>query len=213
MKTKIKRITMAFIFALSLTGLLGQNQTKKSSVTSVERKFSVSTTYLVFLNSGKESTNTHHYEFHAGYKLTPKDKIGIKAATWKLFAPMGMPIIEQLEFEEQNFYPGRLKETGVGVTYQRILWKGLFASIEILPLKKTYLDENAVELDHGFRLYTSYHLGYQINLFKNRFYIEPQVHCNYWPVDSKGPDGFEEKESHWNNYILFEPNLYIGIKF
>ena len=41
-------------------------------------KFSVGTTWLTFLNFGKEETNTHHYEFHFGYKLTPKDKIGIK---------------------------------------------------------------------------------------------------------------------------------------
>ena len=210
---KTKRIMMAMLFAISLTGMFGQNQTKKSAETLKERNFSVSTTYLVFLNYGDEATNTHHYEFHAGYKLTNKDKIGIKAATWKLFAPMGMPIKEQLEFDEDNFYPGRLKETGVGVTYQRILWKGLFGAIEILPLKKTYLDENNVEIDNGFKLYTSYHLGYHISLFKNRFYIEPQVHCNYWPVDSKGPEGFEEKESNKNNYILFEPNLYIGFNF
>ena len=29
----------------------------------------------------------------------------------------------------------------------------------------------------------------------------------------KAPQGFEEKESKWNNYFLFEPNLYIGVNF
>jgi hypothetical protein len=115
--------------------------------------------------------------------------------------------------DENEFYPGKLKEDGIGITYQRILWKGLFAAIEILPLKKTYLDENKEEIDNGFKLYTSYHVGYYLPLLKNRLYIEPQIHCNYWPIDSEGPQGFEEKESKWNNYFLFEPNLYIGVNF
>jgi len=176
-------------------------------------KFSVNTTWYTFLNFGNEETNTHHYEFHFGYRLTPKDKIGIKVATWQLFAPMGIPLWDPLFKDESEFYPGKLKEVGVGVTYQRMLWKGLFATVEIYPLRKTYLDENKEEIGNGFKLYTSYHLGYHIPLFKNRLYIEPQVHCNYWPIDSEGPEGFEEKESKWNNYFLFEPNLYIGVNF
>jgi hypothetical protein len=108
---------------------------------------------------------------------------------------------------------GRLRESGIGVTYQRILWKGLFATIEIFPLKKTYLDEAKKKIGNGFKLYTTYHLGYHIPLFKDRLYIEPQIHCNYWPINTKGPQGFDEKERKWNNYFLFEPNLYIGINF
>jgi len=176
-------------------------------------KFSFGTTYLTFANFGEEKTNTHHYEFHLGYKLTPKDKIGIKVATWKMFAPMGMPMQEQLKFDENNFYPGRLRESGIGVTYQRMIWKGLFATIELLPQVKTYLDENEKKIGNGFKLYTSYHLGYHISLFKDRVFLEPQIHCQYWPIDTNIPQSFREKERKWNNYFLFEPNLYIGINF
>jgi hypothetical protein len=214
---KTKRITTALLFALFLTQAFSQNstQTIKSSVicTVPDYKFSVSTPYLTFVNFGPEETNTHHYEFHFKYKLTPKDKIGIKVATWKLFQPLGMPLLDAFEMKESEFYPGRLKERGIGITYQRMLWKGLFASVEILPLWKTYLDENNKKIDDGFMLYTSYHLGYHISLFKGRFYVEPQVHCNYWPIDTKAPQGFKEIDDKWNNYFLFEPNLYIGIKF
>jgi len=217
MKTMKKLISTTVMIAIFTTLAFSQNTSQKAKNTAKETvpsyKFSLSTTYLIFMNFGEEETNTHHYELHFGYKLTPKDKIGIKVATWKLFAPMGMPMQEQLKFDESNFYPGRLRETGLGVTYQRILWKGLFASIEILPLYKTYLDENSNEVDNGFKLYTTYHLGYRIPLFKNRAFIEPQIHCNYWPIDSEGPQGFEEKESEWNNYLLFEPNIYLGINF
>lgn len=116
------------------------------------------------------------------------------------------------EFKEENeFWPGRLSECGIGVTYQRMLWKGLFAAVEVLPLYKTYLGENDNEIEEGFKLYTTYHLGYHISLFKNRVYLEPQVHCNYWPIDTKAPQGFQELENKWKNYFLFEPNLYIGV--
>ncbi|MCD4693645.1 MAG: hypothetical protein K8R79_12075 [Calditrichales bacterium] len=213
MKTKTKGITVALLFALSTISMFGQNQTKLSSEISNEKNLSVSTTYYTFLNFGEEKTNTHHYEFHVGYNLTPKDRIGIKLATWKMFAPMGMPMQEQLKFDENNFYAGRLRENGLGVTYQRMLWKGLFATIEVLPQLKTYIDKNDKKIGNGFKLYTSYHLGYHISFFKDRVYLEPQIHCQYWPINTNVPQGFKEKDSKWNNYFLFEPNLYIGFKF
>ena len=210
---KTKSITTALLFALSFTSMFGQKQTKQNSETSSERKFSVSTTYLSLVNFGEEKTNTHHYEFHFGYKLTPKDRIGIKLATWKMFAPMGMPMQEQIKLDENNFYPGRLREKGIGVTYQRMLWKGLFATVEVMPQLKTYIDKNDKKVGNGFKLYTSYHLGYHIPFFKNRVYLEPQIHCQYWPINTNTPQAFKEKDIKWNNYFLFEPNLYIGVNF
>src|SRR6056297_2580582 len=149
MNTKI--ISIAFLFATTVTNMCGQSQTNQSLETSIERKFSVSTTYLSFVNFEEEKTNLHHYELHFGYKLTPKDRIGIKLATWKMYAPMGMPMEEQLKFDELNFYSGRLRETGLGATYQRMLWKGLFATIEILPQLTTYIDENDKKIGNGFK--------------------------------------------------------------
>jgi hypothetical protein len=213
MKTKTKRVTMAILFALSFTSMFGQNQTKQSFDTLIERKFSVSTTWLTFMNYDEEKINTHHYEFHVGYQLTSKDKIGIKIATWKMFAPMGMPIQEQIKKDEKNFYPGRLRESGIGVTYQRIIWKGLFATVEVLPQLKTYIDKNNKEIGNGFKLYTTYHIGYHISFFKDRMYVEPQIHCNYWPIDTNTPQSFKDCDDKGSNYILFEPNLYIGVKF
>ncbi len=204
-------IAMLAAMAFSQDSRTNERGAAKNSFSSY--KFSVSTTYLTFMNFGDEKTNTHHYEFHFGYQLNYRDKIGIKVASWKLFAPMGIPMWDPLFQDESEFFPGRLAECGIGVTYQRILWKRLFATIEVLPLFKTYLDENNKETGNGFKLYTTFHLGYHIGLFKNRMFIEPQIHFNYWPIDSKAPQSFEERESKWNNYFLFEPNLYIGINF
>jgi len=174
----------------------------------------VFTTYLSFSNFGKSETNTQHYEIQARYHLSEKDAVGIKAAIWKLFAPMGIPIWDDQFLEEGSFYPGRIRETGVGITYQRKLWKGLFSTLEILPLKTTYLDEFDTQIGSGFKLYNSYHLGYHIPLFKKgRFFIEPQLHINHWIVNTNVPQAFKDEEVKWNKYFLIEPNLYLGIKF
>ncbi len=208
-----KKIAITIALVSSVCLLFSQSSETRKKQEKIERQFSVSTTYYSFMNFEKEETNTHHYEFHFGYQLTPKDKIGIKFATWKMYAPMGMPMQEQLSFNENNFYPGRLRETGIGITYQRLIWKGLFATVEVLPQLKTYFDENNKKIGNGFKLYSSYHVGYHLSFFKNRFYIEPQVHCQYWPIDTNTPASFKSIDKKWHNYFLFEPNLYIGFKF
>ena len=204
-------IAICTVLAISQESSSEVNSNSKKVIPSY--KFSLSTTYLTFANFGPEGTNTHHYEFHFGYQLTVKDKIGIKVASRKLFSPMGIPMWDPLFQDESEFFPGRLAECGIGVIYQRMIWKGLFATVEVLPLYKTYLDENKKDAGDGFKLYTTLHLGYHIRLLKNRLFIEPQIHCNYWPVDTKAPQSFQERESKWNNYFLFEPNLYIGVNF
>jgi len=211
------KITLLLTFAFLVTKVFSQNtiqESRKSGNGVVnDHKFSLSTTYLSLLNFGEEKTNTHHYEFHFGYKLTSKDKFSIKVATWKMFAPMGMPIQEQLKFDEMNFYPGRLRESGIGITYQRIIWKSVFATVEILPQLETYYNLSNEKIANGFKLYTSYHLGYHIPIFRDRVYLEPQIHCQYWPVNTNVPESFEVMNNKWNKYFLFEPNLYIGFNF
>ena len=44
-------------------------------------------------------------------------------------------------------------------------------------------------------------------------FIEPQIHCQNWFIDTNTPPGFKEKDNKWHNYFLFEPNVYIGVKF
>lgn len=198
------------IFAQNTTNVVTTNKKNEQ----LKYKYAFYTTWLSLFNFGKPETNTHHYEIHFGYQLTGRDRIGIKAATWKLFAPMGIPIWDDQFLDKNSFYPGRLKETGIGITYQRKLWKGLFASIEVLPLITEYIDKEVHVISKGFKFYNSYHLGYQISLFKNkRFFIEPQLHINHWTINTNVPDTFAAEEKKWNNYFLIEPNLYFGIKF
>jgi hypothetical protein len=93
--------------------------------------------------------------------------------------------------KESEFYPGRVREDGFGLTYQRMIWKRLFATIEVLPQLKTYLDERNEKIGNGFKLYTSYHLGYHIPLFKNRMFIEPQVIASIGQLTPHIPESFK----------------------
>ncbi|SIT12244.1 hypothetical protein SAMN05421766_11164 [Zobellia uliginosa] len=182
-------------------------------------KYRVSFPAIILGNIGKggERTNTQHFEFHIKKELDAKNIVGIKLATWRLFQPMGIQWWDGLTDKidtKTEFYPGYLRETGIGVSYQRMLWKGLFASVEVLPQYKTYLDLDNKKIANGFKLYNSFHLGYHFAFGKNkRFFIEPQVHSQFWIFDTNTPDAFKQIDNRWKNHFLFEPNLYIGIRF
>ncbi len=56
-------------------------------------------------------------------------------------------------------------------------------------------------------------LGYQVKLFKNRFFIEPSIGLTHWPVQKNTPQAFELKESKWPKYFGYEPGLHFGYNF
>ena len=198
-----------------------QSNLPMDTETKVTHKYRVSIPMITvpqfFTKSWDDRKNTRHIELHIKRNLDDKNIIGLKLATWRLFQPMGIVwwdgLLDKIE-SESEFYPGHVRETGIGITYQRMLWKGLFATVEVLPQFQTYLDENENKVGDGFKLYNSYHLGYHIAFGKQkRFFIEPQVHCQHWMFDNNAPEGFRALDDKWRDYFLFEPNLYFGIKF
>lgn len=171
----------------------------------------------LFTKSWDDRKHTRHLELHVKRNLDDKNIIGLKFATWRLFQPMGIlwwdGLLDKVD-DGSEFYPGHAHATGVGVTYQRMLWKGLFATVEVLPQFQTYRDLEDNKVGDGFQLYNSFHLGYHLAFGKNkRFFVEPQVHAQHWLFDDSTPEGFKELDEQWGNYFLFEPNLYFGIKF
>lgn len=217
---QLKKITATFVFTVLLI-IQAQSQdtssankeTNKPSKT--DYKYFIRTSYYGFTNWLKVgiAPNIYFYELHLGKEIDSKNKIGIKLSRVKAFQPLGIQAWDLDLNSDSEWFDGRIEEYGVGAFYQRNLWKGLYASVEAMPYLKVFLDENDQKLENGFRFYTSLHLGYHIPLFKNRMFIEPQIHCNYWPINSKGPAGFREQVEKHDNYFLFEPNIYIGINF
>ena len=212
---------LVIILTFIALSTFAQNTPKLNVGSEVDHKYRISLPGIIlpqFVTKGwNDRTNTQHIELHFKRNLDDKNIIGVKFATWRLFQPMGIVwwdgLLDKLETKTE-FYPGHVRETGLGVSYQRMLWKGLFATVEVLPQFKTYLDENQSKVANGFKLYTSYHLGYHIAFGKKkRFFVEPQVHCQNWIFDTDAPAEFKALDDKWRNYFLFEPNIYLGVNF
>ncbi len=209
------------ILAICTLSASAQMSPKKETKTAFDHKYRVSMPLIIvpqlFTKSWDDRTNTQHIELHFKYELDAKNIVGVKFASWRLFQPMGIlwwdGLLDKVE-SGTEYYPGHLRETGLGISYQRMLWKGLFATVEVLPQYKTYLDLDNNKIENGFKLYTSYHLGYHLAFGKKKqFFVEPQVHCQNWMIDTNTPSEFKALDNKWGNYFLFEPNLYIGVKF
>jgi len=215
----MKSLFAILLFFCTLSAF-AQTNSPEDKETEVAHKWRVSTTYIMtdlILEDWNKRTSNQMIELHVKRNLDNKNIVGVKFVTWRLFQPMGITwwdgILDKLETESE-FYPGYLRETGIGITYQRMLWKGLFATVEVVPQFQTYMDLDGNKLGNGFKVYNSYHLGYHLAFGKKkRFFIEPQVHCNQWMFDNNSPDGFKELDDKWRNYFLFEPNIYVGVNF
>ena len=222
MKSRMSgKILLFFVLTACTFSAFAQSNNELSKEVKVTSKYSVSIPVIILPQfvekSWNDRLNTQHIEFHVKRNLDDKNIVGIKFATWRLFQPMGIVWGDGLKDKiesESEFYPGHVRETGIGVSYQRMLWKGLFATVEVLPQYKTYLDLDDHKIGDGFKLYNSFHLGYHFSIGKKkRFFFEPQVHSQFWVFDTKAPDGFKQLDDKWRNYFLFEPNLYFGVNF
>jgi hypothetical protein len=222
MKSKMSgKLLLILILTSGTFNAFAQTNKKLSNEIKVTHKYSLSIPVIILPQLAEKDwndrVNTQHIEFHVKRKLDGKNIVGIKFASWRLFQPMGIVwwdgLLDKIE-SESEFYPGHLYETGIGISYQHMLWKGLFATVEVLPQYKTYRDLDDNKAGNGFKLYNSLHLGYHFSIGKKkRFFFEPQVHSQFWVFDTKAPDGFEQLDDKWRNYFLFEPNLYFGINF
>ena len=215
----MKNLITILLF-LSTFGAFAQTSSTESDETKVTHKWRVSIPYIVpdeIISGYSDRTSVQMVELHVKRNLDNKNIIGVKFATWRLFQPMGITwwdgVVDKIE-SGTEYYDGYLRETGIGITYQRMLWKGLFAAVEVLPQIQTYTDLDGNKIKNGFKVYNSLHLGYHIAFGKKkRFFVEPQVHCNQWMFDNNSPEGFKEFDDKYGNVFLFEPNLYIGWKF
>lgn len=152
------------------------------------------------------------YQLNYGCHLTPKDIISVEAITWTYDAPLGIPYGPSYESAEES-YEGSIKGIGLGLAYQRFLWKNFYSAVHATPFLQTYRNEKKEKIQNGFQLFCVLRFGYHIKLFRKRFFLEPSVACTYWPLNTNMPPSFVKTESKWPNYFLFEPGLHFGIKF
>ena len=166
----------------------------------------------LFILANFSSDSPSFYQLDYGTKLTQKDAIIIHAITWKYHAPLGIPYGSSYEDSDES-YPGSVKAYGVGVGYQRFLWKNFYSTVHATPFYQRFVTAENKKIQEGFQLFLQLRLGYHMEFFNNQFYLEPSVAFNYWPINTNFPASFAKIESKWPNYFLFEPGLNFGMNF
>lgn len=207
MKTKL--ILLSAILLLTISSAHSQ----KAEQDSIFRRYFIGSSLFMLGNFIPDDPNSPDFvQLNFGYWLTQKDVISVEAITWKYAWPLGIPFGSSFESPEEK-YPGYIREYGIGVAYQRFLWKGLYSAIHATPFLQKYVNENGEKIQNGFQLFLTARLGYHIRLFKDRFFLEPGIAVTHWPINTNVPESFAQVENKWPNYFLFEPGLHFGFKF
>jgi hypothetical protein len=175
-----------------------------------ERKYYIGTSAFMIGNLFPDPP--YFFQLDYGFHLTQKDVLIIEGITWTYLAPLGMPVTSA-KVPKDKSYPGSVRAFGVGLDYQRFYWKGLYSTVHATPFLQYFMNPDNEVIQTGFQLFLQFRIGYHFKLFHNRFYIEPSVAFNYWPINTNLPVSFQQKEDKWPNYALFEPGLNFGFKF
>ncbi len=207
----MKKLCLAILaIAISTTMGLSQNPTTiDSDTTQIEKKdtyrrHSIGSSLFVLSNFFPDPAD--FYQLSYGYQFTRKDKIIVEAITWTYYEPLGT------YGSSEEMYPGKVTAYGVGLGYQRFLWKKSFASVVASPFMQKFYDSDDNNIQNGFQLYLQFILGYRFEFFNKRLYFEPAYALKYWPVNTNFPESFEEIESGGSTY-KFEPSMNFGFKF
>jgi len=204
---------LALTAPLALSSLVAQTtgaQPRIASTDSTFRRRFVGSSAFVLANAFPDPPS--FYQANLGYRVTKKDAISLEAITWAYRAPLGIPYGPSFGLKTEE-YPGRVRGSGVGVAYQHLFWKGLYAQAHALPLWQRYSDRNGKKIQDGFQLFTTLRTGYQVKLRSDRWFIEPSVAVTAWPINTNVPPAFAAADKKWNRYFLFEPGLHFGRRF
>jgi hypothetical protein len=167
------------------------------------KRHSIGSTFFLLGNIG-DSVN--FMQLNYGYRLTLKDNIIVEAITWTYYEPLGT------YGSSEEFYPGKVKASGIGLGYQRFHWKNLFTTVEPTFFLQQFYDAEGKKMQNGFQLYLQFILGYRFEFLKKRLFIEPAYALKCWPVNTNFPESFAEIENGAPKYKL-EPALNFGFRF
>jgi len=207
MQTKKVLIGLFFMFSFCVH-LNAQNDMRDS----VHKKWFLGST--MFLLGNFDQVNPPNFgQLNFGYRITSKDVVSLEFITWKYAWPLGInPIFNKSYGKTEEKFPGYIREFGISLVYQRFIWKGLYASVHVMPMIQSFVNENGVKVDNGFHIFNTNRIGYHFKFFNNKFFIEPSIGIAGRPYHSKMPDGFKQKDDKWAKYTP-EPGLHFGFNF
>lgn len=196
---------------LLMLAILAESCLQAAKPDSVSHRYFISTSLWSLANFGKDPAD--FYEFNVGYRLTSKDAVILNAMTWKYHEPLGIPYGNKDKYAQTKDYPGFVRAYGMGIIYQRVIWKQLFTNGHANVFMQNFYNAQNDKMQSGVQLYLQFRVGYKWEIFKHRLFVEPALSFCYWPVNTNFPDDFQTLEKDWPNYFLFEPHLNIGINF
>jgi hypothetical protein len=160
-------LLMALLGAFSLKVQAQYDQTD-----STYRRWFVGTSLFVFLGNLDRENPPNFVQLDLGYRLTGKDIMRLSPKTWKYAWPNGIhPFLNDAYKKPEEKFPGYVREFGITASYQRFLWKGLYAQLDVMPTWQLFMNDNNTKIDDGFQLFNSYRVGYHIKLFKDQIFL------------------------------------------
>jgi hypothetical protein len=206
---KLKSTVITALFFLSVALAFGQNYFQTDSLSVQTGKQDLNLRHAVgsslFL-LGNIGDSVNFIQLNYGYQLTQKDFIIAEAITWTYYEPLGK------YGSSEKLYPGKVKACGLGLGYQRFLWKNLFATAEPTFFLQQFYNSDNKKIQKGFQLYLQFIVGYRFEFLKKRLFVEPAYAIKYWPVNTNFPASFTAIEKGKPKY-KFEPSLNFGIRF
>ncbi len=194
-------LILALLICLCATSAFGKNTDDTDTIW--RHSIGSSLFLLGNIDTGKP---VYYGQLNYGYRLSPKDNILVEAATWTYYEPLGT------YGDSEEFYPGKVLAVGVGLGYQRFLWKKAFAAAVATPFLQRFYDADDNKIQDGFQLYIQATVGYRLEFFKKRWFFDPALGVTFWPVNTNFPDSFAEIENGKPKYKC-EPRANFGYRF
>jgi len=203
-------IGLALVFAGSL-----QLKAQYADTESTYKKWFIGTSLFVILGNLFEDENPpDFFQLDIGYRITGKDVVRFSPKTWKYAWPNGIhPFLNDAYKKPEERFPGYIREYGITFSYQRFIWKGLYAQLDVMPTLQHFMNDNGKKIDDGFQIFNSYRIGWHFKLFGDKFFFQPSICVTHRAYHTELPDGFKQLDDKWSKFIFPEPGLNIGFNF
>jgi hypothetical protein len=200
-------------FVIMMTSALHANAQYDEQDSTYKRWF-VGSSVFVFLGNLDTENPPNFAQLNVGYRITGKDVIALEPKTWRYAWPNGIhPFFNNAYKKPEERFPGYVREFGLSVAYQRFLWKGLYAELNVMPTLQTFVSTEGRKIDDGFQLFNTYRIGYHLKLFKDRFFIQPSLAITHRAFHTELPVGFKQLDDKWSKFVFGEPGLHFGFNF
>ncbi|MGV3604665.1 MAG: hypothetical protein ACO1N1_25800 [Dyadobacter fermentans] len=207
MQKRILRLALVLLMAGTL-----QVKAQYAKEDSTYRKCFIGSTLFMIANVVPDNNPPQMIYLNLGYRITGRDVVSLEFKTWKYGWPIGIPYGKSFEAEGEGF-PGYIREHGVSLNYQRFLWKGLFAQVDVMPAFQSFVNREGKKIDKGFQIFNTYSIGYHIKLFKDRLFLQPSIAVTHRPYQSTMPGSFKEVDDRWSRFFFGQPGLHFGFNF